>query len=83
MKAEPERVDQALQDLAASYEDPQQVVEYYKSNPQAMASLESMVLEDQIVDRVLEQARVTEEQKDFDSIMNPPKETQESEQDND
>ena len=83
MKAEPERVDQALQDLAASYEDPQQVVDYYKSNPQAMASLESMVLEDQLVDRVLEQARVTEEQKDFDSIMNPPKETQESEQDND
>jgi len=82
MKAEPERIDQALQDLAASYEDPQQVIDYYKSNPQAMASLESMVLEDQLVDRVLEQASVSEEQKDFDSIMNPPKETQESEQDN-
>ncbi|RMG57712.1 MAG: trigger factor [Gammaproteobacteria bacterium] len=82
MKPEPERIDQALQDLAASYEDPQQVIEYYRSNPQAMASLESLVLEDQLVDRVLEQASVTEEQKDFDSIMNPPKEEQQKGEEN-
>ena len=38
-----------------------------------MANVESMVMEDQLVDWVLEKAKVEEEAKDFDSIMNPGK----------
>jgi trigger factor len=67
------RISAALEDLAANYDDPQQVINYYRSNPQAMVNVESMVLEDQLVDWVLEKARVEEEAKDFDSIMNPGK----------
>jgi trigger factor len=67
------RISAALEDLAANYDDPQQVINYYRSNPQAMVNVESMVLEDQLVDWVLEKAKVEEETKDFDSIMNPGK----------
>ena len=69
-----ERVDAMLEDLSASYEDPSSVIEYYKSNQQAMQTVEAAVLEEMIVDWVLDQAKVTDEVTDFESIMNPPKE---------
>ncbi len=68
-----ERVDAMLEDLSASYEDPSSVIEYYKSNQQAMQTVEAAVLEEMIVDWVLDKAKVTDEVTDFESIMNPPK----------
>lgn len=68
-----ERVDAMLEELSASYEDPSSVIEYYKSNKQAMQTIEAAVLEEMIVDWVVNQAKVTDEVTDFDSIMNPGK----------
>jgi trigger factor len=73
MTPDEDRIKTALEDLAANYDDPKQVIDYYRSNQQAMANVESMVMEDQLVDWVLEKAKVEEEAKDFDSIMNPGK----------
>ncbi len=67
------RVDAMLEELSASYEDPSSVIEYYKSNQQAMQTVEAAVLEEMIVDWVLDQAKVTDEITDFDSIMNTDK----------
>ena len=64
-----DRVEAELDDLAASYEDAEEVKSYYRSNPGQMAMLEAMVLEDQVVDWVLENARVTDEKQSFDDIM--------------
>lgn len=71
-----ERVDVMLADLSASYEDPDAVIEYYKTNQQAMQTIEAAVLEEMIVDWVLDQAKVTDEVADFDSIMNPKANTE-------
>jgi trigger factor len=71
MKPEEERVTTALEDLSANYDDPQQVIDYYRSNQQAMLNVESLVLEDQLVDWVLGKAKIEEVSKDFDSVMNP------------
>lgn len=65
------RIDEMLNDLAASYEDKGAVIEYYKSNPQAMQTVEAAVMEEMIVDWVLGQAAVTDEKTSFDGIMNP------------
>ncbi len=73
MEKDPEKVEAMLQDLAASYEDPDSVIEYYKNNQQAMQTVEAAVLEEMIVDWVLDQAKVIDEVTDFDSIMNPDK----------
>ena len=73
MTPDEDRIKSALEDLAANYDDPKQVIDYYRTNQQAMANVESMVMEDQLVDWVLERAKVSEETKDFDSIMNPEK----------
>jgi trigger factor len=71
MKPEEERVTTALEELSANYDDPQQVIDYYRSNQQAMLNVESLVLEDQLVDWVMEKAKIEEVSKDFDSVMNP------------
>ncbi len=64
-----DRVEAELDDLAASYEDAEEVKNYYRSNPGQMGMLEAMVLEDQVVDWVLENAKVTDEKQSFDDIM--------------
>jgi len=66
------RLNTALQEMAASYEDPQQVIQYYTQNKEARANLEGMVLEDQVVDYILDKANVTEKVSSFDELMNHP-----------
>lgn len=64
-----ERVQAMISDMAESYEDPQAVIDYYSSDPQARQSIEAAVMEETIVDWVLERAKVSEETMDFDSVM--------------
>ncbi len=64
------KVDSTLLDIATSYDDPKQVTDYYNSNKQARANLEGMVLEDQVVDFILSQAKVTDKVLSFDNVMN-------------
>ncbi len=71
------RFENALQDMAASYEQPQQVVDYYTKNNEARASLEGMVLEDQVVDHILSKAKVEEKSTSFEDLMNNPNPGQE------
>ena len=66
------RLNTALQEMAASYEDPQQVIQYYTQNKEARANLEGMVLEDQVVDYILDKANVSEKVSSFDELMNNP-----------
>ena len=63
-------VDVAIDQMAIAYEQPDQVKNYYRQNREARASLESMVLEDQVVAHILEQAKVTEKQSNFEDLMN-------------
>jgi trigger factor len=77
MKPDEDKVTKALEDLSANYEDAQQVIDFYRTNQQAMMNIESMVLEDQIVDWVLDQADVSETKGSFDEIMNPKQDSNE------
>lgn len=58
--ADAEKVDAKLQELAAPYGEPEQVVEWYRSNPEQMGNIEMAVLEDQVVDHIMEQAATEE-----------------------
>ncbi len=66
-----ERVQQLLQELAANYPNPQEVVQYYTQNPQMMQSLELNALEDQVIDWAVEQADVEDKPIDLDSLLKP------------
>lgn len=70
LRADPERVESQIQELASAYDEPEQVVQYYRQNPQMMQGVEAMVIEEQLVDHVLEHAQVTDVDTDFDAVMN-------------
>jgi trigger factor len=60
LRPDPEKVRAAVEEMASTYQDPEEVVNHYYSNPDQLASVESMVLEDQVVENLLESANITE-----------------------
>jgi trigger factor len=65
-----ERVETRLGDIAATYPDPEAVIKAYRQNADAMRQIESLVLEDQAVEVLLEHAKVTERATSFKEVMN-------------
>lgn len=63
------QVRSMVEELASTYEEPEQVVEYYYSNRELMAGVESAVLEDQVVEHILATAKVTDETSSYDDIV--------------
>jgi trigger factor len=64
------QVQARFQELAQQYPDAVQAVEQYRTNPQMRRQMEAAVLEDQVVDWLLERARVTDKQSSFKELMN-------------
>ena len=78
LTADADKVREAVETMASTYEEPEQVVSYYYGNKQRLAEVEAMVLEEQLVDWLLEKATVTDEPTDFETLMNPPQEEEEA-----
>lgn len=74
IKASPESVKEKINELAATYENPQEVMDYYMSHKDKLAEIESFVLEEQIVDWACEQATIAEKEFSFTEFMNPKQE---------
>jgi trigger factor len=72
IQVDPERVREAVEDMASTYEHPQQVIDYYYSNKERLASVESLTLESQVVDWVLNQVTVMDEPTTFDELSAVP-----------
>ncbi len=67
--AKPEQIKAVIEEFAETYEDPQEVVRWYYSQPQRMAEAESLVIENNVVDWVLANAKVSEKAVTFDELM--------------
>ncbi len=65
LKVARERVQTRISDLAENYPDPEEARRAYLRNPEAMRSIESAALEDQVIDYLIEHARVTERRMSF------------------
>lgn len=61
LKADPAKVRTAVEELAATYQDSEEVINWYYGNPEQLAAVESRVLEDTVVDKLLEDADVREQ----------------------
>ena len=72
MKVEPAKLRETIEEMAAGYERPEEVVKYYYSDKQRLADIENLVLENQVVEWVESQASVTENKIKFKDLMNPP-----------
>ena len=71
VKLDPARVDQALDQLATDFEQPEQVKQYYRQQPQLMEGLRASVLEDQVVEALLTGARQPEKPMSLEQLLNP------------
>ncbi|WP_124949980.1 trigger factor [Sulfuriferula thiophila] len=69
LAAKTEQVKEMIEELAQSYEDPQNVVNWYRKNPEKMQEIESLALENNVVEWVLGQAKVTDQVLAFDELM--------------
>lgn len=69
LKPDADRVRQRIESMAAEYEDAEAFIKWYYSDRQRLAQLESMILEDQVIDQMLDTADVKEKEVTFDDLM--------------
>jgi trigger factor len=63
-----QRVQARIEELAAGYPNPDEARRAYQHNAEAMRQIESVVLEDQVIDWILEHAKVTDVPMSFQDI---------------
>ncbi len=69
LQARPEQVHERVNELAQSYEQPEQVLAWYYGEPNRLATVESLVIEGNVVNWVLERAKVVEVTSAFEELM--------------
>ncbi len=69
MKPDAQKVQALIEEVAASYPNPEMIHNYYKQNPQLMASAESSALEDQVVELILAKADITDVTTNYKEIV--------------
>ncbi len=68
LKASPEQIKSEIEEQAASYEDPQEVMRWYYSDPSRLADIESLVLENNVVKYVMDKVKVNDKQVTFEEL---------------
>lgn len=69
IKVESARVEAIIQDIASTYQDPEQVVEFYKNNKEQKAKLDALAIEEQAVDKILELSKVAEKVTTYEEVV--------------
>lgn len=59
--ADPAKVREMIEDIASTYQEPDEVINWYYSENEQLAAIESRVMEDGVVDRLLESAKLETE----------------------
>ncbi|MEN9398770.1 MAG: hypothetical protein RLZ81_3300 [Pseudomonadota bacterium] len=69
LRATPEQLKAHVEELAASYEKPADVVRWYFGDRDRMAEVEAIVIENNVTDFVLSKAKIVEKTITFDELM--------------
>ena len=69
LQAKPEQLKAHIDEMAASYEKPEEVVRWYLGDSSRLAEVEAVVLENNVTDFVLGKAKVSEKAISFDELM--------------
>ncbi len=64
-----DRVNVRLEEVVSSYDNPQEMMRTYRENHEAMHQIETLVLEDQAVDWLLQRAKVADQPTTFKELM--------------
>ena len=71
IKPDDNAVRQRLEDMASSYDDPQQFIKWYSEDRSRLSQVEAAVVEDHVVEALLTDADVTDSKVSFEDLMNP------------
>jgi trigger factor len=63
------KVRSVIEDMAKSYETPEDVINWYYSDESRLNDVRQMVLEDQTVEWIVSQAKIVEESLGFNDVM--------------
>ena len=69
LQATPEQVRALVEETAASYEQPEEVVRWYYAQPQRLGEVEGIAIENNVVAWVLGKAKVVDKPAEFDELM--------------
>jgi len=64
-------IEAFIAEQASSYEDPSEVIGWYKQNPQALNEIKAIIVENKVAEKIISEAKVTEVTKTFEEIVNP------------
>ncbi len=73
IKADADKVRSVIDDMAKSYDQPEDVVNWYYGDKSRLTEVEQMVLEDEAVAWIVDQIKVNEEPANFDDLINTDK----------
>lgn len=65
------RVQEMMQLIASTYEEPEQVIELYRQDPQLLDGLRNRVIEDQVIDWIADHADASTTMLSFEEVMQP------------
>ena len=68
---DPSAVRAEVERMAATYEDPAQVVSWFYSDPSRLRPVETRLVEQQAIEATLARVKVVDEPSEFDELMNP------------
>lgn len=71
LTADADKVRAMVEEIASTYQEPKEVIDYYYSNQEQLQGIESAVLEDQVVEILLEKAKVVETASTYEGVLNP------------
>jgi trigger factor len=71
-----DQVRTRIDEIASTYEQPSEVVDYYYSKPELLNSVEAVVLEDQVTELVLSKGKVKEEKLSYEDAVKPDPEAE-------
>ena len=69
VRAEPNKVREFIEEIASTYQDPQEVINWYYEDNDQLLGVESRVLEDAVVEKLLEGANVEEESTGYQDAL--------------
>ncbi|MEE9342882.1 MAG: trigger factor [Gammaproteobacteria bacterium] len=71
LQMDPEKIRVSIDEIAASYEKPEEVKQWYYGNQEMMAGIQALVMEDTVVEWVSEQAKTNDITMSFNDLLNP------------
>ncbi|PCJ28433.1 MAG: trigger factor [SAR86 cluster bacterium] len=71
LKADPVKVRESIEELASTYESPDDVINWYYGNQEQLATIESSVIEDQVFDYIISEAKVIDKLVAYQDVIQP------------